>query len=215
MSPLVAKARILSHIGACRPPMCYCCVGLLLDDRSIYKPHAEFIGHSSVLEFVRLLEEFQKLAPDLIADLQDEVKELWLDAKQPALAVMRTAPIEFSRREDTNAEDSLIVRRANYLIGTGILTDVAAIQVACLIIEEKEGRPEIKTSELTALLRKTNYRIPNPATTVRSLATRAEPIMEVLEERVGARQELQFRLLPEAANDLRQRLLDGLIESAA
>jgi hypothetical protein len=100
----------------------------------------------------------------------------------------------------------LLASAYRYLKG-GLISEVTALQIACLIKAEEQGSAEVKTSDVTSLLRTAEYKVPNPAALIRSLADRAEPAIEVLEEKTGPRQELQFRLLPAVAEDLRKRIL--------
>lgn len=105
-----------------------------------------------------------------------------------------------------NSESPLIAK-ANEYLHSGFLSETTALQIACLMKAEEQGAPEVKTSDVTTLLRAYRYKIPNPAALIRSLADRAEPVIEISEEKIGPRQELQFRLLPAAEAILRKGIL--------
>lgn len=117
--------------------------------------------------------------------------------------------------ESDEPHATAIAEKCLYVLRTRLLSDVVAVKVGCLLIGEETGQEEIRTSELTRTLRYVGYRIPNPAALVRSLSDRIDPVVEVLDQKIGPRQELVFRLLPNAAEELRSQLLSASNVEAA
>lgn len=175
----------------------------LLDDNIASVEDLKGMGwfaHPAVVAFRTSVEELTHNDESEIAKLRRECRILWPMGtpgitEGPGLQLVE---------EDQPGEFLL---NAYKHLRAGLISEVTALQIACLIKAEEQDSAEVKTSDVTSLLRAAGYKVPNPAALIRSLADRAEPAIEVLEEKTGPRQELQFRLLPAVADDLRKRIL--------
>lgn len=195
--------KLFAHLEDCREDIRRVCFAILFDNLQSISDLNGFMGHSAVERFEQLVQELAGSDSKSIARLQKDCRLRW-QAEIPASSEIVDGP-GLQAVED-NSESPLIAKAYDYL-ESGFLTETTALQIACLIKAEMQGAHEVKTSDVTTLLRAYDYKIPNPAALVRSLADRAEPVLEIHEEKIGPRQELQFRLLPKAEAALRRGIL--------
>jgi len=160
------------------------------------------LSHSQVVRFERIVKELTN-SEEEVTKFKSDCRGFWPD-EIPTSSGIATGP--GLEAIDESRDNPFLNLAYGYLRG-GLISEVMALQIACLVKAEEQGSPEVKTSDVTTLLRATGYKVPNPAALVRSLADRSDPVIEVLGEKTGPRQELQFRLFPAAATDLRQRIL--------
>ncbi len=188
------------------------CLALLFDNLFTVREFSGsgFFAHPAVVGFRTAVETLTANDPAKIAELQKDCRMLWPD-DVPDIGEIIPGP---GHNESDDEPESPILAKAYDYLKEGLISEVTALQIACIIRSEEQGSPDVKTSDVTTLLRAAGYKVPNPAALIRSLADRAEPAIEVMEEKIGPRQELQFRLLPEVAADLKRRLL-GKSASAA
>lgn len=187
---------------------------MILDEtRQITREHAGILGHPDVHQFWTLATGRFKEQPHLEAVLKDEIRRLWPELFPSDQEIIRGPGMAIIPPDEQ--ADSPLAAKARYLLQTGFLSDVMAIQIACLLITEEQSSTDLRTSQITTALRLAGYKIPNPSTLVRSLAERANPVIEVLDQRVGGRQELLFRLIPTAITDLKARILTDTAHDAA
>lgn len=187
------------------------CFALLYDSISNAKEFRKLMGHSVVIEFERLVKEVAGTDSVTMTKLKHDCREFW---PEDVPAESRFVLGANNDAIDAGDDRLLLARAYDYLRG-GLITDVTAVQIAVIIKAGEQGEPKVRTSDITTMLRTSGYKVPNPAALIRSLAERDDPVIEILDERVGARQELQFRLLPHAAEDLRRRILGANLAQVA
>jgi hypothetical protein len=170
-----------------------------------YKPEFKgLLGLEEVMRFWRTAKKRFDDEPDAEDEFKRACRERWPEMLSEVSEVV-IGPGGISRSEEA---ESLVASRAKFVLKLGRLSETAAAPFGCILIEENEGTEEIRTSQLTGILRAFDYRIPNASALIRSLADRPEPEIEIL-DRSGSRNELVFRLVPSVSRQLRSQLIDN------
>lgn len=185
------------------------CIALLFEDHALATGSADLLGHPNVETFIALVRALAPTSPGAEQKLKDDVRQKW-----PAFFPSQLAVVTDSEEPGSAAPESPLVAKAYDYLESGFLPELMALKLAALVISVEQGSDEVRTGEVARLLRAAGYRLSNPAALVRSLADRAQPAIEILEERVGPRQELQFRLLEETVLELKKGLLKSKASAA-